>query len=238
MATSDRLQQVSEEAVRRQGRPVRYLESSHIDKEAYARAIARKDGITEGLIAMLTCVEPCMTFGMATNPKTHQLELRAKRGKCLHLYHYVIDPTFGFMHARIQTWFPFQVQVCLNGREWLARQMDTAGLRYLRRDNGFLWLEDAGRAQALMDRQLRVAWQSRLDRIAGQLNPDHAAMFQRFPQAYYWSTYQSEWASDILFRDSASLGRLYPRLVQHGITTFGSADVLRFLGRKVPRGYG
>jgi hypothetical protein len=44
------------------------------------------------------------------------------------------------MHARIQTWFPFAVQICLNGREWLARAMDAAGLGYVRRDNCFTWL--------------------------------------------------------------------------------------------------
>jgi len=26
------------------------------------------------------------------------------------------------MHARVQTWFPFTIQICLNGREWLAQQ--------------------------------------------------------------------------------------------------------------------
>ena len=51
---------------------------------------------------------------------------------------------------------------------------------------------------------------------------------------YYWSTYQSEWATDILFRTSASLARLYPRLVQHGLTSFPSPDVMRFLGRAIP----
>ena len=40
----------------------------------------------------------------------------------------------GFMNARIQTWFPFPVQICLNGREWLARQMEAAGLEYARQD--------------------------------------------------------------------------------------------------------
>jgi hypothetical protein len=48
---------------------------------------------------------------------------------CLVLYHYSIDPEWGWMNARLQTWFPFQVQVCLNGCEWLARQMDREGLR-------------------------------------------------------------------------------------------------------------
>src|SRR5207248_2797674 len=30
------------------------------------------------------------------------------------------------------------------------------------------------------------------------------------------------------------LRRLYPRLLQHAITTFGSSDVMRFLGRRIP----
>jgi hypothetical protein len=53
------------------------------------------------------------------------------------LYHYMIDPDFGWMYARIQTWFPFSVQIYLNGREWPARQMDKAGLGYVRQDNCF-----------------------------------------------------------------------------------------------------
>jgi hypothetical protein len=51
---------------------------------------------------------------------------------------------------------------------------------------------------------------------------------------YYWSTFQSEWATDILFRDAATLARLYPKLVQHGLLTFFSPDVMRFLGRNIP----
>jgi hypothetical protein len=72
-----------------------------------------------------------------------------------------------------------------------------------------------------------------LDGIAHGLNPAHEAMFQAFPMNYYWSTYQSEWATDILFRDPGSLAALYPKLVRHAMTTFASPDVLRFLGRKV-----
>ncbi len=51
-----------------------------------------------------------------------------------------------------------------------------------------------------------------------------------------WSTYQSEWAIDVVFRQAAVLRRLYPRLLQHGMTTFGSTDVLRFLGKATPGG--
>src|SRR5262249_61590245 len=55
-----------------------------------------------------------------------------------------------------------------------------------------------------------------------------------FPVGYYWSVEPSEWATDVVFDSPAELQALYPRLVHHGITTFGSRDVLRFLQQKVP----
>ena len=116
--------------------------------------------------------------------------------------------------------------------------MDAAGLHYLQRDNCFTWLKHPERAQHLMDRQVRSDWPVLLSEIARSLNPLHATMFAAFPMEYYWSTYQSEWATDVMFRDRATLAHLYPKLVQHGLTTFLSPDVMRFLGRKAPPGGG
>jgi hypothetical protein len=229
-----RMREASEALARRTGRPVRYLTSSASDKEAIAREIARTDGIEEGLICILTAVEPCQSFELVRDRASKRLRLEPRQRKCLFLYHYQIHPVFGFMHARIQTWFPFAIQLCLNGREWLARSMDRAGLSYLQRDNCFTWLEHPERAQRLMDRQVKAAWPRLLDAIARQLNPLHDAMFRAWPIQYYWSTHQSEWATDIMFRDARSLTRLYPRLLHHGLTTFFSPDVMRFLGRNIP----
>jgi hypothetical protein len=114
--------------------------------------------------------------------------------------------------------------------------MDAAGLTYLRQDNCFPWIEDWQHAQQLADQQLTVAWPALLDGIARTVNPIHDEIFGAHPPHYYWSTYQSEWAIDISFRTAAELRRLYPRLLQHAITTFGSTDIMRFLGRRqMPR---
>jgi hypothetical protein len=119
-------------------------------------------------------------------------EIRYRQRKCLHLYHYQVHPAFGFMHARIQTWFPFRVWVCINGREWLARQMDQAQLHYLRRHNTFTWLQDVAAAQTLFDQQLRADWPGLLGGLADALNPAHAAIFAQYPCRYYWSVNDSE----------------------------------------------
>lgn len=138
------------------GRPVQYLSSPQASKEEIARDIAARDGIRAGLVCVLSCVEPCWSFEIHRNPATKHLELVPRRRQCLFLYHYWLHPRFGFMHARIQTWFPFPVQVCLNGREWLARQLDTVGLASMRQEHCVPWIADWPHAQRLMDRQLQT----------------------------------------------------------------------------------
>lgn len=211
-----------------------YLASSRIDKEALARRMAAEQKITDGPVCVSTCVEPCRSFEVYRNRETKKLDLVSRLRKCLFLYHYWIHPVFGFMNARIQTWFPFPVQICLNGREWLAQQMEAAGLKYLRQDNCFPWIEDFEQAQQLLDEQVKAPWRKSLDAIADQLHPLRAELFDDYPASYYWSTYQSEWASDLVFRDPTTLKRFYPILMHHALTTFAGPDVMRFLGHKIP----
>jgi hypothetical protein len=227
------LREASLRAAQAQHRPVQYLRSADIDKEAVARQIMERDGITSGLICVLTAIEPCTSFEVYRNRDAKRLELVSRFRKGLSFYHYLIDPVFGFMNARIQSWLPFTIQICLNGREWLARMMDKTRLAYRRRDNCFTRLEDVAEAQALMNQQIHFAWTSALDHFARMLNPAHRLLFKHMPMDYYWTAHQTEWATDVMFKDSGSLAAIYPALVLHGMTAFSSPDVMRFLGRKV-----
>jgi hypothetical protein len=87
---------------------------------------------------------------------------------------------------------------------------------------------------------LHTDWPGLLDELVPQVNPLEGQLYTvGHPVPYYWSVDQSEWASDYLFRRGEDLARVYPRLIEWGITSLGSRDVLRFLGRKVPaEGYG
>lgn len=227
------VQESALEAARVMDRPIQYLPSSRTDKEAVALAIAQRDQIKEGLVAVLTCVEPCRTFEIHRNRAQKRLQLVSRESKCKFIYQYMIDPEVGWMHARIQTWLPFNVQVCINGREWLSRQMDREGIAYTRADNSFPLIANLERAQELMKQQVKTRWPEFLRRMARRLNPDHGALFPELDLDYYWSIYQSEWATDVMFKDRQSLMEIYPGLIRHGITAFSCADVMRFLGRKL-----
>jgi hypothetical protein len=233
---SKRLKAASLAAALELNRPVLYLRSPKSSKEEAARQIQQRDQIREGLICVLSCVEPCMSYSVVPNGKTKELDLKLEQRQCLHLYHYWMHPVLGFMHGRIQTWFPFRIQMCLNGHEWLARQMDVAGLGYEQRDNCFSWVEDFERAQGLMDEQLSVDWPGLLDPIAASLDPIHSEIFSRYQVKYYWTIPSSEYATDVVFRREKDLRRLYPLMMRHGILNLSSPDVLRFLGRKIAPG--
>lgn len=228
---SAQLKRASFEEARRAQRRIVYLPSSQTSKEEMAKRIAREDGITEGLICVLHVVEPCRSYTIEKDRATRMLVLKSAPRKCTHIYHYWNDPTFGFMGGRIQTWFPFTVQVWFNGREWLAHQMTEQGLRFERRDNCFIWLEDPAAAQKLMDQQLRTDWTAVLDAVAAHLNPAHEQMLGPHAPHYYWTAYQTEWATDLMFRSASDLAAIYPALTRGSIAVFGARDVMRFLGQ-------
>jgi hypothetical protein len=233
LATSERVKEASLREALEHNRPIHYLQSSSTDKEALARNSLAKHPVDRGLICAMRVVEPCMSFEYHRSADRRERGLKRRPRKCLHIYKYYLHPVFGFLNARIQTWFPFTIQICLNGREWLARQLQNRGRSdFHRQDNCFTRLGDPALAQRLMDQQLTIHWKQALDRIARDLNPLHARIFRPWPQSYYWSAYQSEWATDLLFQDPKPLAAIYPALVRHATLHFQSPDVMRFLGRK------
>ncbi len=217
------------------GRPFEYLNSSAIRKEELVQAMATADRIESGLICVLSCVEPCYSYTVGPNRKQKRLELRYGPSKCRHDYFYLQDPELGCVHLRLQTWFPLTLHVCLNGRDWLARQLAAAGLSFEQRDNCFVAVEDFGRAQALLDDQLRTRWTGLMNRLTQTCHPTHRRLFQEYPIPYYWSVEESEWATDVVFRTPQALAALYPRLVRYALTDVSSADVMRFLSRRMPK---
>lgn len=214
-------------------RPIEYLESARVSKEDRARAIQQRDGITEGLICILSCVEPCRAVTVRANRATRRLGFVVEERKCAHLYFYYADRDFGLMHVRLQTWFPFTVQVCLNGREWLVQQLTRSGIAFTRVENCVTSVADVHTAQQLLDQLSSRRWARVLRQLAERVNP----LIQRSAglsfRSYYWSLQESEFATDVLFHQPADLAALYPTWARHAIETFRSPDVLRFLGRRL-----
>jgi len=226
---SDQLKVHAQKVAQDAGRPFEYLQPGTRNKEQIALKIAQRDGISHGLICVLRCVEVCKSFGIGRDGKSGKFQFVRQNRKCLFFYFYYLDRDFGLMHVRLQSWLPFDIQVCLNGREWLAQQMARAGIGFEQRDNCFVRIDDLPRAQRMMQQLENRKWAGLLNALARRVNPLPRKL-NLF--GYYWSVRESEYATDILFCDAAGLASLYPALVDHALRQFSCHDVMKFLGRR------
>jgi hypothetical protein len=228
---SNKVKKHAEEYAEREGRPFIYLASSRQSKEEQARAIMERDQIAEGLICILSCVEPCRSFFVRKDGASRQIYLTGGERKCLHLYFYFVDREFGLMHVRVQTWLPLTIQVCINGREWLARRMTKARIKYQKVGNCFTWIENVSKAQQLMEGLTTRNWSGFLNALAKKVNPWLNPKGKVVLRPYYWTVRESEYATDIMFDSQKSLEAIYPRLIRYAIEELGTEDILRFLSR-------
>jgi hypothetical protein len=229
---AERLLQHAKDTAQAAGRPYRYLPKRE-SKEELARQIAARDGITEGLVCVFSCLETCRTFRLRYGQGRQELTSDLRR--CTVVYYFFLDAEFGLIHVKLQTWLPLTCQVYVNGHSWLERQLRKHGIAYQMVDNAFVDIADAAAAQRLADGLLRQNWVRRLSAWGRRVNPLLAELLrgpEGKPGAYYWVSDQAEYATDVMFRDRQDLSGLYPALLEHATLAFGSEDVLRFLGRK------
>jgi len=103
------------------------------------------------------------------------------------------------MNIRLQTWFPYHIQIAMNGREWLCRNLKKCGIGFERHKNKILFLNDYPEAQRLLDAQLDTRWVNMLDRFVSVVFPGIQDILEPHLR-YYWTLWQSEWATDHIFR--------------------------------------
>ncbi len=225
---STRLKEHARQLAEQAGRPVLPVPYK-TRKEDRARQLATKDGITQGLVCVFTTQEACPSFKIAYG--IGRPRLVKSRPRCVVFYFYYLDPEFGLLHIRLPTWFPFTLQVYVNGHEWLGRQLPKAGIPCTQRDNAFVAIEDFAKAQALADQLPRVKWLRFLNALARRVNPLLAGLLRGC--SYYWVVDQAEFATDVLFKDRDTLQPLYRRLLEHATLAFSAEDILNFLGKKL-----
>ena len=229
---TDRLVAHVESVTAEAGRPFQYLSSARISKEETAREILKSSPVEEGLICTLSTVEYCSTLQPKKNEQGHLYIAHVNR-KCKYFYCYFMDREFGFMHVKLQTWFPFLIQVYINGRELMKHVFDENDISYQMYDNSFTEISDIEKAQQLADSFDSKKLCRQLDFFAEKLNSYLDVIKDTFHQGYHWCVDQCEYATDVMFKSREALEDIYPSLVEHAFYDFKCTDVFSFLGRKL-----
>ena len=230
---SDQLVDSAKRQATQAGAPFHHLQG-RCRKEALIEQISRESGDREGLIAVLCPQESCRTLKLTYGRGRPRFEYAYRPQRVL--YFYLNDRQFGRMFIRIQTWFPWRIQVYVNGHDWLARQLDKRRISFRRQDNAFLAIEDPQAARRIADSFADLPWTSLLNRWARRFNPllSHPWLNGRI---YSWFIDQAEYSTDLLFTDRTVLSDLYPRLLDHAVVNFRAPDIMTFLGRRLDPRY-
>lgn len=214
---------------------LQYLKSGKEDKQLLVKEALEKSNDKVGLIAAFSAVELCRTSTIQANHETKKLEPTIKSTKCKHYYLYYNDEQFGLMFLKIQTWFPYNVQIYINGREYCSKLFDKNNIKYEMFNNSFSYIEDFDKAQKLADNILNKKLSDSFDCIINKINNLLPNIKEKLNHSYYWCIDQCEFATDINFKNREDLNLFYKKLVEASFFTFSSEDIYSFFGRNISR---
>ena len=141
-----------------------YAERNGIDIVSFRRG-ERKDERTQAYLRRWTGGEGVLYVGRAQekarvlrterrhNPTTGAPYpwLADSTAMVNHYYFYAVDDDFGPFFLKFCSYFPYNAKLCINGHEYLKRQLTKRGIAFEALDNGILRCADPARMQRLAD---------------------------------------------------------------------------------------
>jgi len=224
-----------ENYIKDNGVELKYLNSGKLDKNEIAKKVFSTNPLKTGLIAAFSIVELCNTMTVKPNKMSQKLEVTSRPTKCKHYYFYYNDEEFGWMFLKIQTWFPYNVQIYINGREYVSRLLSKNDIPYEMYNNSFSYIGDFSKAQELADGILDKKMSDSFDGMVKKINCLLPTVSEVFNHSYYWCVDQCEFATDINFINREELSIFYKTLVETSFFTFSSNDIYSFFGRNVEK---
>lgn len=109
----------------------------------------------EGVLFVGKAQEKCTVYRTEKrrNPHTGKTYAWIVKSTALvnHYYFYCVDRDFGPFFLKFCSYFPYNAKLCLNGHEYVKRQLEQQGIAYEALDNGILSCQNPKRLQALCD---------------------------------------------------------------------------------------
>src|SRR5436309_578830 len=147
-----------------------------------------------------------------------------------HYYLYVVDRDFGPLFIKFCTYFPYAAKVCLNGHEWLKRQLTQRAIPYEPLDNGIRSSEDPARVQRLANTLDAAKIDAVFRKWLRRLPHPFAASHRRAGYRYQLSILQAEFALTQVL-DRPRTGRGFFEEVMRENLDLGRPDQLQFRTR-------
>jgi len=183
----------------------RFVDTAGIDLVTFEKG-QRKDDVAKGYLAKFDGDEGVLFVGKAQEKASvfRTEKRRDARGVYPwiirstampnHYYFYILDKDFGPLFIKFCSYFPYPAKLCLNGHEWLKRQLTQREVPFEPLDNGIRASDAPGRVQRIADTldaaKIDAVFRKWLRRLPHPFAPAHRAAGYR----YHLSILQAEFA--------------------------------------------
>lgn len=215
--------------------------NSKIDfvKKLYNKQTSKKCK-TDKLICIVKAVENTGTFANK-EIKTKAGKLFTKMFSCFKFvsqyYIYIHDKDLGLCYLKISSYMPFVSEFYMNGHNYLKQQFDIYEVDYQMKDNSFVKVSDTDFLKTLVESfQPSIA----LDRITYWMD-----IFFRFDKGnrstrsklltHKWYTYQTEIASNIIFKSAKFANSFFKKVLQKHHTIGYPDRLTKIFGLSKPK---
>src|SRR5437016_6596595 len=202
---------------------------------AYRADFPREEGVI--LVGRAQEKTPVFRTEKRRNPRTGKRYPWLVRGTAMvnHFYFYCVDRDFGPFFLKFATYFPYTAKLCLNGHEYLKRQLTRAGIAFEALDNGLLTCADPRRAQAIADGLSAAKIDALVRKWLRRLPHPFTAADRRAGYRYDVSILQAEFSLTQVL-DRPVTGRVFFEEVIRENLDVGRPDQVQLIfGRRVTR---
>ncbi|MEX2283303.1 MAG: hypothetical protein WEE89_12540, partial [Gemmatimonadota bacterium] len=150
-------------------------------------------------------------------------------------YFYCVDADFGPFFLKFCSYFPYNAKLCLNGHEYVKRQLEQEGIGYEALDNGFLSCQDPSRLQEIADGLMEERISALLEKWLRRLPNPYTLEDTRAGYQYDLSILQAEFSLTHVL-DSPRTGRIFFEEVIRENLDVGRPDQVQLIfGRRIRR---
>lgn len=181
-------------------------------KEDVALEYRTKFQGTEGILFVGKAQEKCTVFRTEkrTNPLTGKKYPWLVKSTAMinQFYFYGIDEDFGPFFLKFASYFPYNAKLCLNGHEYVKRQLTKEGIAFEALDNGILSCANPKRLQQLCNGLSAAKIQTMLRKWLARLPHPFTAQDRKAGYRYDVSIVQAEFALTQVL-DRPRTGRIF-----------------------------
>jgi hypothetical protein len=154
-----------------------------------------------------------------------------QRSRYTHYYFYIRDQVLGPLALCVGSFLPFSITYYLNGHHFIEQQLRSAGIKFRKNDNAFLWVANPQALQAAADALSARLIRTRLDYWTLIVGPKFSKKDrQAINLGRYYSLQQVEYCRNLIFRRNFSIHKLFERSCDLGLLRLSADRIAQVFG--------